>query len=174
MDWSHYQITHQLAGGKPDMSEHSHDSDTTEPVEHVDSEEAEVILADPDDYHRSQRLREIHKARRKVHDRFTNAETWTHSDEHANQQGQLAHAVTAYLVELLPIFRQTDTNTSLPPQLPWEDFGRYVTHSGYDKVKDEYASYQASMVVFETANQRFAEVKPLVEPDESDEWEIQT
>ena len=145
-----------------------------EPVEHVDSEEAEVLLADPDDYHRSQRLREIHKARRNVHDCFTGMKTWAAQDEHNNQRGELAHAVTAYVVELLPIFRQTDTDTSLPDPLAWESFAEYVTSTGYNRVKEEYAVYQESMMVFETANQRFAEIKPLVEPDESDEWEIET
>jgi len=153
----------------------SRDDETPgEPVEHVDSEEAEVLLADPDDYHQSQRLREIHKARRQVHNQFTNAETWTNSDEHKNQRGKLAHAVTAYLVELQPIFRQADVDTSLPPQLPWPDFKNYIMTTGYNPEDDEYCGYQASMMVFETANQRFAEVKPLVEPDESDEWEIET
>ena len=145
-----------------------------EPVESVDSEEAEVLLADPDDYHRSQRLREIHKARRQVHDCFTSMETYTTKDTHNNQRGELAHAVSAYLIELLPIFRQTDTDTSLPEQLPWDTFGEYVTTTGHNPVRDAYSNYQTAMTVFETANQRFAEVKPLVEPDESDEWEIET
>jgi len=148
--------------------------DDPEPVESVDGEEAEVMLADPDDYHRSQRLREIHKARRKVHDCFTNIDTWVDTDTHNNQKGRLAHAVAAYISELLPIFRQTDTDTSLPPKLPWNSFSRYVTTTGFDPDANEYASYQVSMSVFETANQRFAEVKPLVEPDDNDEWEIQT
>lgn len=145
-----------------------------EPVESVDSDEAEVLLADPDDYHRSQRLREIHKARRQVHDCFTSMETYTSGNTHSNQRGELAHAVSAYLIELLPIFRQTDTDTSLPEPLPWPDFKNYTTTTGYRTDNDEYCGYQASMMVFETANQRFAEVKPLVEPDESDEWEIET
>lgn len=145
-----------------------------EPVESVDSEEAEVLLADPDDYHRSQRLREIHKARRQVHDCFTSMETYTSGNTHSNQRGELAHAVSAYLIELLPIFRQTDTDTSLPDKLPWRSFNDYVTTTGFNPTTDEYGTYQDAMIVFETANQRFAEVKPLVEPDESDEWEIET
>lgn len=145
-----------------------------EPVESVDSGEAEVLLADPDDYHRSQRLRTIHKTRRKVHAHFTSMDTWTDGKAHNNQKGQLAHAVTAYLVELLPIFRQTETATSLPSALPWDTFGEYVATTGYNGDEDEYGGYQASMMVFQTANQRFAEVKPLVEPDEADEWEIET
>jgi hypothetical protein len=145
-----------------------------EPVENVDAEETEVLLADPDDYHQSQRLREIHKARRKVHDKFTNIDTFTEDDIHSNQKGQLAHAVAAYVVELLPIFRQTDTNTALPHPLPWDTLGEYVTTTGFKPDEREYCGYQVSMSVFETANQRFAEVKPLVEPDETDEWEIET
>lgn len=145
-----------------------------EPVESVGDEEAEVMIADPDDYHQSQRLREIHKARRKVHDCFTGMDTYTVENEHNRQQGQLAHAVVAYVMELLPIFRQTGTDLSLPDKLPWDTFSDFTTVGGHNPIRDEYAIYQESMIVFETANQRFAEVKPLVQPDEDDEWEIQT
>jgi len=69
----------------------------------------EAVLADPDDYHRSQRLRQIHNARRKVHERFTSFDTYTEQAIHNNQKGRLAHAITAYVIEILPIFRQTDT-----------------------------------------------------------------
>jgi len=151
------------------MSEHD-----GEPIESVNDDEANVLLADPDDYHQSQRLREIHSARRKVHEVFTSMDTYTADTEHNNQRGRLAHAVTAYVVELLPIFRQTEVSTALPPKLEWDTLGEYVTTTGYDRTADEYAGYQASMFVFEQANQRFAEVKPLVEPDETDEWEITT
>jgi hypothetical protein len=145
-----------------------------EPVETTDGDEAEVMLADPDDYHQAQRLREIHKARREVHNVFTDIDTYTDENTHNNQRGRLAHAVTAYLVELQPIFRQADVDTSLPNKAGWPNFQSFITATGYKPGLDEYASYQAAMSVFEIANQRFAEVKPLVEPDETDEWEIET
>lgn len=149
----------------------------SEPVDELGehaTDDDEVALTDPDDYHRSQRLREIHKARRTVHNTFTSIDTWTDENTHNNQQGRLAHAITAYVVEILPILRQTNTPTGLPNELPWNTFGEFVTTTGYDPHNDEYASYQEAMMVFEFANQKFADIKPLVQPDEADEWEIET
>jgi hypothetical protein len=147
--------------------------DDAEPVEQVDGDEAEVMLADPDDYHQAQRLREIHQARRQVHKEFTDIDPYTKEADHATQRGQLGHAVTAYLVELLPVFRDAGIDTSLPHALPWDNFGEYVTTTGFRPGENEYCGYQSSMIVFETANQRFAEVKPLVESDDPDEWEVE-
>jgi len=144
-----------------------------ETVETTDSDDAEVMLADPDDYHQAQRLREIHQARREVHNVFTSIDTWTDDDTHNNQRGKLSHAVTAYLVELQPVLRQADVDTSFPHHLPWDSFAEYVTATGIRRDDGEYAGYQASMAVFELANKRFAKVKPLVEPDDADEWEVE-
>jgi hypothetical protein len=145
-----------------------------EPVETTDGDEAEIMLADPDDYHQAQRLREIHQARRQVHNVFTDIDTFTQENIHNNQRGRLAHAVTAYLVELQPVFNQTDVDTTLPDALNQRDFQSFITSTGYDPEADAYAHYQTSMTVFQIANERFAEVKPLVEPDEPNEWEIKT
>ena len=155
------------------MSEPSDEpAEQAEHAELADESHHEAVLADPDDYHRSQRLRQIHKARDKVHQHFTSFDTYTGEATHNNQKGRLAYAITAYVIEILPILRQTDTSIALPPQLPWDTFSEYVTTTGHDYERDEYGSYQEAMMVFELANQRFAEIKPLVETDETDEWDI--
>jgi hypothetical protein len=133
----------------------------SEPIDTTDAEDAQLLLADPDDYHRSQRLKQIHDARRKVHDT-------THQ---SNDIREVKNAVVLYGIELLPLIRDTDFDTSLPDGLAWDSIGGYITrHGEVPRGETNYLNYH--MIVFQRLNDALAEVRPLIEEDETDEWEV--
>lgn len=145
-----------------------------EPVDTTDKEDAQVLLADPEDYHHTQRLREIHDARRNVHKTLRQTEGYVPEEKHIAQRARLCIAVTAYITELEPLFDATDAEQTLPDNLPWTDLSEYATTMGAwgkdDKRKK--APYECSTLVFREANRFLAEVKPLIEEEETKEWEV--
>lgn len=159
---------------------------TTDDPEPVDTERtAQILLDDPDDYHQTQRLREIHDTRRYVMRVLSEASM---RGDNQDTRKRLAYAVAGYTAELEPLFNQSDKNDDLPKSLPWETvaeftakLGRKATQSnttttfkrGNDSQpnKPQYGSVEETMAVFRKANDLLAEVKPLVD-GESDEWEV--
>lgn len=152
----------------------SHPEDA-EPLEELDGEDAQLLVADPDDYHEAQRLREIHEARRDVRTTLRNADRYTTPGEHSTQKLQLADAVTAYITELEPLMEATDWDDSLN-NAPWATVRQYATVMGRrlteDGKDDGIASYEESMMIFRHANRFLADVKPLVTEEDTNEWEI--
>lgn len=146
-----------------------------EPVESTDRKDADVLLADPEDYHNAQRLREIHEARRNVHTVLNEIEMYTSSKDHIEQKHRLANAVAAYLAELEPLVHQTDHDLEYEDDtLPWDSALEYASTLGqYNEDGDlEVVGYTRSMHTFQMANQFLAEVKPLITEDDTDEWEV--
>ena len=145
-----------------------------EPLEEIDTEERELLVVDPDDYHESQRLREIHEARRRVTQTFTDCDPYTNQDEHRRQQAQLAWAIAAYYAELEPLIDAADAEPLElgNGDLPWDDAWEYATSTGYIRDEERYAGYETSMFVFRRLNQFLDEVKPVLEDKEPDEWEV--
>lgn len=144
-------------------------SDTEpEPIETTDAEDAEILLADPEDYHQAQRLREIHEARRNVHTVLNSIERYTGSSEHRRQKFDLADAVTLYASELLPLMKQADFDTTLPDSLPWDNIEQYTLVLG----RAEDIGYNHHHMVFQQCNVALAKIKPLVQEDDTDEWEV--
>ncbi|QLH82793.1 hypothetical protein [Halosimplex pelagicum] len=138
-----------------------------------DTEEIEddtLALADPDDYHRSQRLREIHKARRNVHDTLNSIERFNSSSDHSRQQLNLADAVSLYASELLPPATDADLDTTLPDAVPWDTLEEYARLLGHGKDAD--VTYQHHNIIFQECNRLLADLKPLIEDNDSDEWEV--
>lgn len=148
------------------------DADDAEPVESINGDDGELLVVDPDDYHEAQRLREIHDARREVHRVHRDIDHYTNDGEHYRQRANLAQAVSAYIYELLPALRAAGVDTSLQSKLKWDNLEAFATAGGRDFDEGEYPSYQTSMVVFSAANRAFAELKPLVQTDEDDTWEV--
>lgn len=148
-------------------------SDTTDP-EYLepDPEDDELLLADPDDYHQAQRLREIHDARRHVHKVIRNIERWSVSKRHAKQQRNLTDAVIAYYTELEPLIRRSNTKIKLPHDFPFDTADQFATTLGTHPEEGQPAGYNESQLVFRKLNQFLAEVKPLIEQDDTDEWEV--
>lgn len=145
-----------------------------EPIDTTDSEDADILLADPEDYHRTQRLREIHEARRTVHEVLREIDAYTGRSEHNSQKGKLAHAVTAYITELEPLIHQADVDETLPEGYPWDTLSEYADMMGYHE-KDgggEIAGYHRTMFVFRRANTILSEIKPLLTEEETREWEV--
>jgi len=147
-------------------------ADNPEPIDTTDTEDAQLLLADPDDYHQAQRLREIHQARQQVHKTLREIDRYTTSKAHQKQRRALADAVAAYTAELEPLITATDYDDSVAHG-PWETLRQYTTMLGSHPDADEDTpTYQVHMLIFQQANQFLAEVKPLITEDETTEWEV--
>lgn len=144
----------------------------TEPVESTDDGDGELLVVDPEDYHEAQRLREIHEARREVQRTAREIDTYVTEDEHSKQRGALAMAVTAYIYELLPLMRQVDYDDNLVDGMAWDSLEEYALVSGGLPEEGGRARYEVSMRVFGRANEFLSEVKPLIQEQENDTWEV--
>jgi len=136
----------------------------------VSTDEAQLLVNDPDDYHETQRLREIHEARRDVRTTLKDLSRFATDGEHNKQQMALADAVTFYISELEELMDATDYDDSLD-RGPWDSLRRYATMMGR-KSDNEIAGYEESMFVFREANKFLAEVKPLITEEEENEWTV--
>jgi hypothetical protein len=132
-----------------------------EPLDTTDADDAQLLLADPDDYHRAQRLREIHQARRQVHTAI-NADGGTDTTDVRN-------ATVLYALEVLPLIHGTDFDTDLPDALPWDSIERYVDAFG---TYDGRPTLNYHGFVFQRLNAALAAVRPLIEEDSTDTWEV--
>lgn len=136
-----------------------------------------VELADPDDYHRSQRLKEIHQARQTVTDTLNKMEI-SNRDGYSPAKAdvtRLSHAVAAYVTELQPVTSQADIDdglTKLPENSGYNTIHEYSTALGHKAGGGGPANMYETMQVFRQANQILAEIKPLIETDENTRWEI--
>jgi len=152
------------------MSQHGTKAEDTEGSDET------IELADPDDYHRSQRLKEIHQARQRVHDTLDSFDKAAKKPEATHQCRKLAYAVSMYVSELEPLILDTDADATLPNRYPWDTALQYADALG--KVPDDfdhpatYAPKANSIQVFRLCNKILADVKPLVEADDTDEWEV--
>lgn len=86
-------------------------------------------VADPDEYNRTQRFKEIHQARQRVADFVANMETPSNRGEggyYPSQATRLAHLVSLYILELEPLIEQSDIDDG---ELIPED-------AGFDSLRD--------------------------------------
>ena len=169
------------------------DAEDAEPVDTTTEEDAQLLLADPDDYHRAQRLKEIHEARRKAAEaRRTAADKYQDVRRVENRRNQrhayVARHVHQYAIELEPLIDAADgLDAEWPDTLPWPTFPAYLDSMGYvpgdcpaavvgDTRPEEGKSYPAegrcSTTVYRYLNRVLAEVRPIIEEDDSDEWEV--
>jgi len=137
----------------------------------TDDEPPELLVNDPDDYHETQRIREIHESRREVHKTLREIERFTQTEEHEKQKCALADAVSAYVMELEPLMHAIGYDDELAG-LPWDSIGHYTTLLGARPDNQDMASYQHTMAVFRTANSFLSEVKPLITEEKTTEWEV--
>jgi hypothetical protein len=153
-----------------------HDTNTEEP------EDREIDLADPDDYHRRQRLKEIHQARQRVHKVIDDFERAKQPREKRQQNRELCHAVAMYIAELEPIIEDVATDVTLPERYPWDDAPDFAHKMGvvpdsweppedYDHNPD-YSPKATSLHIFRICNRVLSDVKPLITDDDADEWEV--
>jgi len=150
------------------MSQHE-----PENTEDVTEEEPEIALADPDDYHRQQRLKEIHRRRQQVAKTLDQIERFTKKKEHALNKTDLADAVSLYITELEPLIEHTEESPELS-RLPWDSVHEYADHMGACEQDGEMAAapYEYHLYVFRACNRYLGRVKPLIEEDDTDEWEV--
>ncbi len=157
--------------------------ETTEDTEEIE-DVPELELSDPDDYHRQQRLKEIHKARQEVHTTITSYDMPTGStsakknNKQTMQRRDLAFAVAMYVSELEPLIFETDADVSLPDNYPWDTIIQFADALGHIPADiDSNLSFSPkanSIFVYRRCNQILADVKPLIIEDESNEWGIET
>lgn len=151
----------------------------SQPEPDTDAEEIEdeptTELQDPDDYHKRQRLKEIHRARQNVVDKVDDLDI---PDNHPNNvytysMAELAYATAVYIHELLPLIEGanvTESDIRLPDSHPHDDLAHFAFSMG--KHDQEAVRPTKSMAAFRVANSTLADVKPLVEEDDADEWEV--
>ena len=138
-----------------------------------EQEEGTVFqVADPDDYHATQRLKAIHQARRHVIKTFQGMESLAATDVREEQTGQLASAITAYLTETDELLQRSDVQLDLPENYAWDSVRQYMAWGGYDLQNDRFPSDLYHMAVFRTANEAVADMQPLVDEQEETSWEI--
>lgn len=140
-------------------------------------EEPDIELTDPDDYHRRQRLKEIHKARQRVHKVVDNFDRAEYLKEGKKQRRDLAYAVSMYVSELEPLIHDLDADVSLPNRYPWDTALEYADSLGhvpddYERTQCNYSPRRNSIEVFRICNSVLADVKPLITDDDSNEWEV--
>jgi len=151
-------------------------STDTDAEEIEDEQDPETNLADPDDYHRRQRLKEIHKARRHVSDKVADLDI---NEKHPKRIytysiTELCHVTAMYVNELLPLIEHADISEediSLPDSCYHEDIIEYAQCMGMGEDGDP-ASPSHSIEVYRVCNRILAEVKPLIEEDDNNEWEV--
>ena len=146
------------------MPEQEPDADEIEDKTNTDSEE-NIQLTDPEDYHRRQRLKEIHKRRQQVSKALDDMDRYTTKDEHEKQQTALVDAVVAYIAELEPLILRTDASPDLPDNMPWDSVSEYADLLGHyhEDGNREKANYHHSMKVFRACNQYLAKIRPLID-----------
>lgn len=141
-----------------------------------DAEEPDIDLADPDDYHRRQRLKEIHKARRHVSDKVADLDVNQKKPGRIRTYSitELSHTVAMYVNELLPLMEHADTDPediSLPDSCFHNNIIEYAKCMGIGEDGDPVSPHH-SMEVYRTCNRILADVKPLITEDDSEKWEV--
>jgi hypothetical protein len=146
-------------------------------LEHDDDHD-QLALADPDDYHQSRRLKEIHQAREQVHKEVRNLEISSQNTGaiYTDSIQQLAHAVAMYAAELLPLAHHAGMVESGDIDLPdWhahDDLQQTVSKMGIDPDANEPIRRHEAMAVFRRCNAILANTKPIIEAEENNEWEV--
>jgi hypothetical protein len=150
------------------MSTPEHTEDT--------EENRDTALADPDDYHRRQRLKEIHKARQRVGKTMGNLDEAPKRGVGEEQRRELAYAASLYVAELEPIIEDTDADDDLPDNWPWDTLGDFADNLGRlpddHHLDTQYLPKANTMKIYRICNQILADVKPLIEDEETTEWEV--
>jgi hypothetical protein len=81
-----------------------------------------------------------------------------------------------YVTELEPLIGDTDADVSLPDHYPWDGALQFADALGMipeDAEKDlTYSPRPNSIEIFRICNRVLADVKPLIEEDENNEWEV--
>jgi hypothetical protein len=146
----------------------------SEPDSEDSDDKPQQELADPDDYHRRQRLKEIHKRRQQVSKTLDETDRYVKTKEHEKQKSHLIDAVTAYIAELEPLIERTDAEPEVPEAMPWDTVGEFADKLGTHQRdgRQEKAHYAHTLKVYRACNQYLAEVKPLITEDDTDEWEV--
>lgn len=153
------------------MSQPNPDSTDADAVESVGKEEAQLLVNDPDDYHQTRRLRDIHDAKRDVRKTLRDMDRFTTEEEHHRQKIALADAVTSYIIELEEVIETTGWDDSVEPG-PFDSLRRYADLMGRDPEEMEITSYEISMLMYREANKALSHAKPLITEEETNEWEI--
>lgn len=156
----------------------------TEPVEAPDSEDAELLVVDPEDYNKTQRLKEIHRARENVLDVARDLPGRAPTKEHDEANYQIAKAVSMYVLELEPIVQEAIQHDALSEEdiqltsdydtkdHPHKDIFQFAFRFGQSN--DGYPHRAVSMQVLRKANDLMRKLGLELElnPGDADQWEV--
>lgn len=153
------------------MSEHNAPTDT---------QTADAVVTDPDEFNRQQRFKEIHDARQRVTDYMAKIEDRLDNDDRAHTPGtapmvaqeQLAFRVATYIMELLPLLEKKGgddpyLSDEFPDDFIVDDLRHFARNSGmlepYENEKhgesyDSAVRLTKTLRVFQVANKAYAEL----------------
>jgi hypothetical protein len=135
-----------------------------------------LALADPDDYHRTQRLKEIHQARQEVSQKVSELDINESKVGRIRYDSiqELAHATAMYVNELLPMIEAADIDgerLSLPDACYHDSIVGFAKSMGIGE-DGRPVNPSHSTEVYRRCNAILADLKPLIEEDDNNEWEV--
>ena len=122
-----------------------------------------VEVADPEDYNRQQRFKEIHQARQRVTAHVADMELPRGNQYNATEAKRLAHLVSLYILELEPLFAQSrfEEGEFIPVDLPYDSLREFRRTIGVARSKKDGTSLPSPaklLAVFSGANQCYADL----------------
>jgi len=132
----------------------------------------EYEVSDPDDFNRSQRFREIHKARQRVSSYISKMTIPEDGGSHfyASESARLGYLVSMYILELEPLIYQSDLDESdyLPDGAFYDSLIKFAYQMG-DFNRKEPAAPQEVIIYFSAANRIYADMGMDLDLDEKTE-----
>jgi len=126
-------------------------------------------LIDTDDYHRKQRLKEIHQTRQAVAESIQTMEIDKNDPRPLTaEMKHITHNIALYIQELIPIIEKAglDDMAELPDEYKFDSLFQFGRTLGIDPDTGKPPTLGEMMTVYEQGNRILATVKPLI--DDSD------
>jgi len=118
-------------------------------------------VSDPEAYNRSQRFKEIHRARQNVSKQLSEIEFARDGQSYnAISVARLAHLVAVYIIELEPLIIESEYNDAenFPNELPYDSLRDFAYKLGFENRRDNAPMPSVTARVYSVANQFYAKV----------------
>lgn len=124
-------------------------------------------LIDADDYHRKQRLKEIHQTRQAVADSIQTMEIDKNDPRpYTAEMKRVAHNIGLYIQELIPIIEGAnldDDMAELPDEYKFDNLFEFARTLGMVPGTGKAPTLGEMMAVYEQGNRILATVRPLID-----------
>ena len=122
-----------------------------------------VEVADPEDYNRQQRFKEIHQARQRVTAHVADMDLGRQNKYNMQEAKRLAHLVSLYILELEPLFAQSrfEEGELMPDELAWNSLREFRRKIGIARTQNGDSTTPSPaklLAVFGAANQCYADL----------------